>query len=128
LRVFAAIAGWVCAVVLAVPAGANPVTYGQQLCVMLASGINQDKAWAYIVQEHIKASMANPQAVIPWYSAASAGWTLGTAIGRNQQVQEELAAMKPDVFKVARSTCPQHMNRRRSLGGKPGSPYRADQR
>lgn len=100
-------------------ARANPVAYAQQLCVMLASGINQHKAWAYIVQEHIKAAMANPQAVIPWYSAASAGWTVGTAIGRGQQAQEELNAMKPDVFKVARSTCPQHLNSRPSVGGKP---------
>jgi len=109
----------VLAVLASASARANPVTYAQQLCVMLASGINQDKAWAYIVQEHIKASMANPQAVIPWYSAASAGWTLGTAIGRSQQVQEELAAMKPDVFKVARSTCPQHLNSPPGVGGKP---------
>ena len=30
------------------PVHANPVTYGQQLCVMLKSGISQDTAWAYI--------------------------------------------------------------------------------
>lgn len=107
-------------VVLAcVTARANPVAYAQELCVMLASGINQDKAWAYIVQEHTKAAMANPQATIPWYSAASADWTLGTAIGRGQQAQEELAAMKPGVFKVACSICPQHLNSRPSVGSKP---------
>lgn len=107
------------AVLTSASARANPVAYAQQLCVMLASGINQDKAWAYIVQEHTNSAMPNPQAVIPWYSAASAGWTLGTAICRGQQAQEELAAMKPDVFKVARSTCPQHLNSSPSAGGKP---------
>lgn len=88
-------------------ARANPVTYGQQLCVMLASGISQQKAWDYIVREHTKAAIANPQTVIPWYSAASAGWALGTALGNAEAAYKELAAMKPDVFKVARSTCPQ---------------------
>lgn len=95
------------AVLASVPARANPVAYGQQLCVMLASGISQQKAWDYIVREHTKAAMANPQTVIPWYSAASAGWALGTALGNAEAAQKELAAMKPDVFKVARSTCPQ---------------------
>jgi hypothetical protein len=61
----------------ALPAQANPVTYGQQLCVMLKSGISQEKAWSSIAQEHTKAAMANPQTVIPWYSAASAGWAFG---------------------------------------------------
>ena len=86
---------------------ANPVAYGQQLCVMLASGISQQKAWDYIVREHTKAAMANPQTVIPWYSAVSAGWALGTALGNAEAAHKELTAMKPDVFKVARSTCPQ---------------------
>jgi hypothetical protein len=27
------------------PVRANPVSYGQQICVMLKSGISQDKAW-----------------------------------------------------------------------------------
>ena len=62
-------------------AKANPATYGQQLCVMMRSGITQHKAWDYIVRDHTKATMANPQTVIPWYSAASAGWALGTALG-----------------------------------------------
>lgn len=31
---------------------ANPVTYSQQLCVMLRGGITQNKAWDHIVQEH----------------------------------------------------------------------------
>jgi hypothetical protein len=44
----------------------NPVTYGQQLCVMLKSGISQgEKACSYIAKEHTKAAMANPQTVIP---------------------------------------------------------------
>lgn len=103
----ATLLGWLVTLSSALPAQANPVTYGQQLCVMLKSGISQDKAWTYIAQEHTKAAMANPQTVVPWYSAASAGWTFGTAIARRQQAQEELDAMKPDVFKVARSTCPQ---------------------
>ena len=95
------------AVLVSVPARANPVAYGQQLCVMLASGISQQKAWDYILREHTKAALANPQTVIPWYSAASAGWALGTALGNAEAAQKELAAMKPDVFKVARNTCPQ---------------------
>lgn len=89
------------------PVHANPVTYGQQLCVMLKSGISQDTAWAYIAQEHTKAAMANTQNVIPWYSAASAGWAVGTALGNTERAQKELTAMKPDVFKVARTTCPE---------------------
>ncbi len=89
------------------PVRANPVSYGQQLCVMLKSGISQDKAWAYITQEHTKAAIANTQTVIPWYSAASAGWAVGTALGNADRAQKELAAMKPDVFKVARTNCPE---------------------
>ena len=89
------------------PARANPVTYGQQLCVMLASGISQQKAWDYIVREHTKAAMANAQTVIPWYSAASAGWAVGTALGNGERARKELAAMKADVFKVAHASCPQ---------------------
>ncbi len=42
------------------------MSYGQQLCVMLKSGISQDKAWSYIAQKHTKAAMANPQTVISW--------------------------------------------------------------
>lgn len=95
------------AVLAGAAASANPVAYGQQLCVMLTSGISQQKAWDYIVREHTKAAIANPQTVIPWYSAASAGWALGTALGNAEAAYKELAAMKPDVFKVARSTCPQ---------------------
>jgi len=106
VRVFTAIAGWLIVVVAAVPAGANPVSYGRQLCVMLASGISQDKAWSYIAQANTNAAMANPQTVIPWYSAASAGWALGTAIGRQQQTSEQVKATKADVFKVACTTCP----------------------
>jgi len=49
VRVFATIAGWVGVIGVAIPAGDNPVTYGQQLCTMLASGISQDKAWSYMV-------------------------------------------------------------------------------
>lgn len=94
------------AVLTSAAARANPVTYGQQLCVMLSSGISQQKAWDYIVREHTKAAMANSQSVIPWYSAESAGWSLGTALGNAERAQKELAAMKPDVFKVARTTCP----------------------
>lgn len=56
--------------------------------------------------------MANPQTVIPWYSAASAGWALGTAIGRQQQASEQVKAMKADVFKVARTTCPEQFSLR----------------
>lgn len=92
--------------VLPPPVQANPVSYGQQLCVMLSSGISQQKAWDYIVRDHTKAAMANSQSVIPWYSAESAGWALGTALGNAERAQKELAAMKPDVFKVARTTCP----------------------
>lgn len=91
---------------LLAPAQANPVTYGQQLCVMLRSGISQQKAWDYIVQDHTKAAIANPQLVVPWYSSASAGWAVGTALGQVERSQKELAAMKADVFKVARATCP----------------------
>lgn len=86
------------------PAHANPVSYCHQLCVMLNSGISQEKAWSYIAQEHTKAAMANPQTVIPWYSAASAGWAYGTALGNAERAQKELAAMKPDMVKVARSS------------------------
>lgn len=88
-------------------AKANPATYGQQLCVMIRGGISQDKAWDYIVREHTRATMANLQTVIPWYSAASAGWTVGTALGNAELSQKQLLAMKPDVLKVARSTCPE---------------------
>lgn len=88
-------------------ARASPAAYGQQLCVMLRSGISQQKAWDYIVLDHTKAAMANPQTVIPWYSAASAGWAAGTALGNAEVAHKELTAMKPDVFKVARSTCPE---------------------
>jgi hypothetical protein len=95
------------AILASAAARANPVAYGQQLCVMLASGISQQKAWDYIVREHTNAAMANPQTVIPWYSAASAGWALGTALGNAEAAHKELTAMKPDVFKVALSTCPQ---------------------
>ena len=76
------------AMLASVPARANPVTYGQQLCVMLASGISQQKAWDYIVRDHSKAAMANSQTVIPWYSAASAGWALGTALGNAESAQK----------------------------------------
>lgn len=34
----------------------------------------EEKALCYIALKHTKAAMANPQTVIPWYSAASAGW------------------------------------------------------
>jgi hypothetical protein len=91
-------------------AKANPATYGQQLCVMLRSGITQDKAWDYIVRDHTKATMANPQMVIPWYSAASAGWALGTALGNAELAQKKLVAMKADVLRVARSTCPEQFH------------------
>jgi hypothetical protein len=80
-------------VVEASAANANPTTYGQQLCVMLLRNITQDKAWDYIVQDHTRNTMANLQTVIPWYSAASAGWAVGTALGNAE--------------KVARSTCPE---------------------
>ena len=66
-----------------------------------------NQPWAYIAQEHTKAAMANTQNVIPWYSAASAGWAVGTALGNTERAQKELTAMKPDVFKVARTTCPE---------------------
>jgi hypothetical protein len=56
----ATLLGWVVALGSALPAQANPVTYGQQLCVMLQSGISQEKAWSYIAQEHTKAAIANP--------------------------------------------------------------------
>jgi hypothetical protein len=79
---------------------------------MLQSGISQEKAWSYIAQVHTKAAMANPQTVIPWYSAASAGWAVGTAIGNAEKAQKELAAMKPDVFKVARTACPEQFRAR----------------
>ena len=49
--------------------------------------------------------MANPKPVIPWYFATSAGWAVGTALCNDKRAQKELAAMKPDVYKVARSTC-----------------------
>ena len=93
-------------------AKANPAIYGQQLCVMMRSGITQNKAWDYIVRDHTRATMANLQTVIPWYSAASAGWAVGTALGNAELAQKQLAAMKPDVFKVARSTCPEHFRLR----------------
>jgi hypothetical protein len=51
--------------------------------------------------------MANLQTVIPWYSAASAGWAVGTALGNAELAHKQLAAMKPDVLKVARLTCPE---------------------
>jgi hypothetical protein len=95
------------AVLAGAAARANPVAYGQQLCVMLTSGISQQKAWDYIVREHSKTAMANSQTVIPWYSAASAGWAVGTALGNAEAAHKELDAMKTDVFKVARTTCPQ---------------------
>ncbi len=50
--------------------------------------------------------------MIPWYLAASAGWAVGTAIGNVEKAQKELAAMKPDVFKVARSNCPEQFRPR----------------
>ena len=108
----AALLGWLLMAVGSGPVNANPVTYGQELCVMLKSGINQEKAWGYIVRDHTKAALANPQTVIPWYSAASAGWAVGTALGNAEQSQKELAAMKPDVFKVARATCPEQFRSR----------------
>ena len=95
------------AVLVGAAARASPVAYGQQLCVMLTSVISQQKGWDYIVRDHSKAAMANSQTVIPWYSAASAGWALGTALGNAESAQKELATMKPDVFKFARTTCPQ---------------------
>ena len=104
--------GWWVMLCIPLPVTANPVTYGQQLCVMLKSGISQQEAWTYIAQEHTKAAMANSQTVIPWYSAASAGWAFGTALGNAERAEKELAAMKPDVFKVARSTCPEQFRRR----------------
>ena len=76
------------AVLAGAAARANPVAYGQQLCVMLTSGISQQKAWDYIVRDHSKAAMANSQTVIPWYSAASAGWALGTALGNAESAQK----------------------------------------
>lgn len=94
------------------PIHANPVTYGQQLCVMLKSGISQEKAWSYIANEHTKAAMANSQTVIPWYSAASAGWALGTALGNAERAHKELVVMKQDVFKVASTTCPDQLQTR----------------
>jgi len=100
----------VLSVVEASAANANPATYGQQLCVMLRSGITQDKAWDYIVRDHTKAAIANPQMVIPWYSAASAGWALGTALGKAELAQKQLLAMKADVLRVARSTCPEQFH------------------
>lgn len=92
---------------LAGPALADPVLYGQQLCVMLKGGISQEKAWRYIAANHTKAAMANPQLLVPWFSAASAGWAVGTAWANAEQAQSDLAAMRPDVLKVARSICPQ---------------------
>ncbi len=89
------------------PVCTSLVTYGQQLCVMLKSGISKDKAWAYITQEHTKATMANTQTVMPWYSADSAGWAVGTALGNTERAQKELTAMKSDVFIVARTNCPE---------------------
>lgn len=50
--------------------------------------------------------MVNLQTVIPWYSAASAGWAVDTALGNAELAQKQLAAMKPDAIRVARSTCP----------------------
>ena len=50
---------------------------------MIKSGINQEKAWGYIVRDHTKAALANSQTVIPWYSAASAGWAVGIALGHS---------------------------------------------
>lgn len=94
------------------PATANPVTYGQQLCIMLKSGISQDQAWSYIAQEHTKSKVANSQTLIPWYSAASAGWALGTTLGNAELAQKEIAAMKPDVLKVARASCPKKFEAR----------------
>jgi hypothetical protein len=93
-----------------IPVHANPVTYGEQLCVMLKSGISLRKAWTYIESDYTKASMANPQTMIPWYSAAAAGWALGTALGRADQVKDELELMKPDIFKIAQARCPQYFN------------------
>ena len=92
------------------PARGNPVTYGQPICGMITSGISQQKAWDYIVRDHSKEAMANSQTVIPWYSAALAGWALGTALGNAESAQKELTTMKPDVFKVARTTCPQEFS------------------
>lgn len=80
----------------ALPATANPVTDGQQLCVMLRSGISQEMAWDYIVADHRKAALAPLQFSVPWYSASAAGWTVGTTWGRLEQSEKELAAMKPD--------------------------------
>ena len=86
---------------------ANPVSYGQQLCVMLKSGISQQKAWEYIVKEHTKSATANPQLMVPWFSTAAAGWSLGTTLGNLDNANQELIALKPDVFKVARASCPE---------------------
>ena len=104
---------WLVMFSIPLPATANPVTYGQQLCVMLKSGISQQKAWDYIAQQHTKVAMANSQTVIPWYSAASAGWAFGTALGNTERTQKELAAMKPDALKVARASCPEQFLRQR---------------
>jgi hypothetical protein len=72
----------------------------------------EEKALCYFAQDQTKAAMANPQTVIPWYSAASAGWAFGTALSNAERAQKELAAIKPDVFKVARSTCPEQFRPR----------------
>jgi hypothetical protein len=71
---------------VAVPTGANPVNDGKQPCAMLTSEISQDKTQSYIV--------------------------LGTAIGRQQQASQQITAMKADVFKVARATCPEQFRLR----------------
>lgn len=95
------------AVVAAPAAFANPAAYGQQLCVMLASGISQQKAWDYLAADHRRAALAQPPLWIPVQSAASAGFAAGVALGQLEQAQQQFAAMKPDVLKVARATCPQ---------------------
>lgn len=94
-------------VLAALPAWANPARYGQQLCVMLNSGISQSRAWDYIVRDHTQAALGQPSVVVPWSSSGSAGLALGLGLGRLEQAHKELDAMKSDVFKVARSTCPQ---------------------
>lgn len=93
---------WLLALGAALPAHANPVTYSQQLCVMLNSGISQEMAWSYITQEHTKAAMANPQTLIPLYSAAAAGWAFGTALGNTVQAHVRAGCREARCFKGAR--------------------------
>ena len=45
--------------------------------------------------------------MVPWFSTAAAGWSLGTTLGNLDNANQELIALKPDVFKVARASCPE---------------------